>query len=55
LSVFAANPRRIFINIEGSADRDLCGAKWQRIPSPLEHDAEKACPELDPGWEPVFW
>jgi hypothetical protein len=20
----------------------------------LEHDPEKACPGLDPGWEPVF-
>jgi hypothetical protein len=22
--------------------------------SPLEHDPEKACPGLDPGWKPVF-
>jgi hypothetical protein len=21
---------------------------------PVEHDAEKACPGLDPGWIPVF-
>jgi hypothetical protein len=20
----------------------------------MEHDPEKACPELDPGWKPVF-
>jgi hypothetical protein len=24
------------------------------MPTFLEHDPEKACPGLDPGWKPVF-
>jgi glutathione S-transferase len=25
-----------------------------QVPILIEHDPEKACPGLDPGWEPVF-
>jgi hypothetical protein len=29
-------------------------ARWIGGRRPLEHDPEKACPGLDPGWKPVF-
>jgi len=34
----------------------ICGRCSIRIAKTtrLEHDAEKACPGRDPGWEPVF-
>jgi hypothetical protein len=31
----------------------FCRVSYVRIQT-LEHDPEKACPGLDPGWEPVI-
>jgi hypothetical protein len=30
------------------------GWRTESDPSGLEHDSEKACRGLDPGWKPVF-
>jgi hypothetical protein len=38
---------RIFVAV---LDRDAPSA----LRPSLEHDPEKACPGLDPGWKPVF-
>jgi hypothetical protein len=35
--------------------RYLKQKSWRNVATAaLEHDPEKACPGLDPGWKPVF-